>query len=267
MRSLKDLMSLEGRAALVTGGAGHIGGAISEALLELGAGVVLADLDVAACEMAAVRYCDNGFEKVRWEPADLSEETATRHLVHRAENHFGRLDIIVHSAAFVGTTRFPGWAEPFDRQSVGAWDAAMRVNLTAAFVMAQEALPALRASGHGSIIFISSTYGIVGPDFSLYEGTSMQNPVAYGASKGGLLQLAKYLATALAPEVRVNTLTAGGVERGQPELFQNRYRARTPLGRMATEEDFKGAVAYLASDLSKYVTGHNLVVDGGWTTW
>jgi NAD(P)-dependent dehydrogenase (short-subunit alcohol dehydrogenase family) len=107
----------------------------------------------------------------------------------------------------------------------------------------------------------------VGPDFQLYEGTPLANPAAYGVSKAGLLQLVRYLATALAPGVRVNAISPGGVERGQPEVFQARYRERTPLGRLASEEDLKGAIAYLASDLSSYVTGHNLVVDGGWTAW
>ena len=95
----------------------------------------------------------------------------------------------------------------------------------------------------------------------------MANPAGYGASKGGVLQLMKYLATNLAPYVRVNAVSPGGVWRQQPNIFRQRYEARTPLGRMATEEDLKGAVAYLASDLSSYVTGHNLVVDGGWTVW
>ena len=95
----------------------------------------------------------------------------------------------------------------------------------------------------------------------------MANPVGYGASKGGILQLTRYLATELAPSVRVNSISPGGVSRGQPKQFQERYVSKTPLGRMATEEDLKGAVAYLASDLSRYVTGHNLVVDGGWTAW
>src|SRR5437870_1912890 len=114
---------------------------------------------------------------------------------------------------------------------------------------------------------IGSIYGVVGPDLALYEGTPLGNPAAYAASKGGLLQFTRWLATSLAPRVRVNMLSPGGVERGQAEQFRTRYVAKTPLARMATEEDFKGAVAYLASDLSAYVTGQNLIVDGGWTTW
>ena len=117
------------------------------------------------------------------------------------------------------------------------------------------------------MINVGSIYGMVGPDMRLYEGTTMGNPAAYAASKGGLLQFTRWLATILAPEVRVNSITPGGVWRNQPEAFHERYKARTPLRRMAHEEDFKGAVAYLASDLSSYVTGHNLLVDGGWTVW
>ena len=128
-------------------------------------------------------------------------------------------------------------------------------------------MPALRASGHGSIIHISSLYGVVGPDMRLYEDTAMGNPAAYGASKGGLIQLNRWLSTVLAPEIRVNAISPGGLWRGQPEAFVGRYVARTPLGRMGTEEDFKGAAAFLASDASAYITGQNLVVDGGFTAW
>ena len=159
----------------------------------------------------------------------------------------------------------PGWAVPFEKQRVAAWDAALQVNVTAAFVLAQEARDSLAASKRGSIIFFSSIYGMVGPDMSLYEGTEMSNPIGYGASKGALLQLTRYLSSLFAPAVRVNAISPGGVWRGQPESFRARYQSRTLLKRMAAEEDLKGAVAYLAGDMSSYVTGHNLVVDGGWT--
>jgi len=167
----------------------------------------------------------------------------------------------------VGTSKLEGWAVDISQQSVSAWDEALRVNLTSAFVVTQAAQPILARSGSGSVVLFSSIYGVTAPDFSLYEETGLHNPAAYGASKAGLLQLTRYLATAFAPAVRVNAISPGGVERGQPDTFVRRYAARTPLGRMATEEDLKGAVAYLASDLSRYVTGHNLVVDGGWTAW
>jgi NAD(P)-dependent dehydrogenase (short-subunit alcohol dehydrogenase family) len=118
-----------------------------------------------------------------------------------------------------------------------------------------------------NIINIGSIYGELGPDWSLYEGTSMANPAAYSASKGGLIQLTRWLATTLAPNIRVNAISPGGIFRNQPDVFVKRYEGRTPLARMATENDFRGAVAYLASDMSSYVTGKNMMVDGGWGEW
>ena len=267
MRTLKELMNLAGRVAVITGGAGHIGAAIGEALAESGAGVVILDVDPEACETVSTRINKSFGVPTKSLAVDLTDMEAVGAVPAKVTADLGRLDIIVHSAAYGGDTRFPGWAVPFADQSVEAWDRAMRVNLTAAFALVQSATGALTESGHGSVIFISSIYGIVGPDLSLYDGTPMANPAGYGAAKAGLLQLMRYLATVLAPHVRVNAISPGGVWRNQPESFHERYRNRVPLGRMATEEDFKGAAAYLASDLSNYVTGHNLVVDGGWTTW
>lgn len=267
MRSVKDLMDLIGRKALITGGAGHIGGAVAEGLAELGATVSILDLDQIACQERIDSLARHGGRQGVALSCDLIDEQATRGALRKAIGAMGGLDILVHCAAYVGTTQVPGWSVPFDEQTVDAWDAAMRVNLTAAFVMVQEARGALTASGHGSVIFFGSTYGLVGPDMRLYQGTTMANAAGYAASKGGVLQLTRYLATVFSPQVRVNSITPGGVWRDQPDAFHRRYVARTPLGRMATEQDLKGAVVYLASDLSEYVTGHNLVVDGGWTAW
>ncbi|MBI3616065.1 MAG: SDR family oxidoreductase [Candidatus Omnitrophica bacterium] len=267
MRSIGQLTDLSGRRALVTGAAGKIGSMVSQTLSEMGAKVVLLDLEPEACRKSAELVSQQGNGKGIALTCNLEEEKATRRTIREAVQALGGLEILVHCAAYVGTTPTPGWAVPFEQQSVAAWEAALRVNLTSAFVMVQEAKEALVSSGHGSVIFFSSIYGLMGPDFRLYEGTSMNNPAAYGASKGGLLQLTRYLATLLAPKVRVNAITPGGVWRDQPDSFHQQYVSRTPLGRMATEEDLKGAVLYLASDLSAYVTGQNLVVDGGWTAW
>lgn len=267
MQTVADLLSLSGRRALVTGGAGHVGLAACETLIELGARVAVLDLDAQRCRERVQALDARGEGWAFAVPCDLRDEPATRRAVRDATAQLEGLDILVHCAAYVGTTDVAGWAVPFDRQSVPAWEDAIRVNLTAAFVLVQAARDALAARARGSVILISSIYGLVGPDMRLYEGTAMANPAGYAASKGGLLQLTRYLATLLAPHVRVNAISPGGVWRSQPEDFVTRYVARTPLGRMAAEEDLKGAVAYLASDLSAYVTGHNLVVDGGWTAW
>ncbi len=268
MRSLKELMDLSGRAVLLTGGAGHVGDAMAEALMELGAAVAVLDRGEEACRLKAEALNRRSHPgRAIPLPCDLGDEAATRGAVQQAIHELKGLDVLVHCAGFVGTTMLAGWSVPFEQQTVDAWDAAMRVNLTSAFVMVQEARQALAVSGRGSVIFVASIYGVVGPDVRLYADTTMANPIGYGASKGGLLQLMRYLSTILAPRVRVNAISPGGVFRHQPEVFHQRYVSRTPLGRMASEEDLKGAVAYLASDLSAYVTGHNLVVDGGWIVW
>ena len=139
--------------------------------------------------------------------------------------------------------------------------------MIAIFHLCQGLTPLLKKVEGSSIVNIASIYGANGPDWSLYEDTNMSNPAAYGASKGGLIQLTRWLATTIAPEVRVNSISPGGIFRNQPELFVKRYIEKTPLRRMASEDDFRGAIAFLASDMSKYVTGQNLIVDGGWGTW
>lgn len=256
MKTIKELANLTGRKALVAGAGGHIGRCACETLAELGAQVAGLDQDVSLCGKDVFPLS-----------CDLQDEGATRAAVRTAVKELGGVDILIHTAAFVGTTRFPGWAVPFEQQTVSAWEAALKVNVTSAFVLAQEAKAPLEKSGNGSILLFSSIAGIVGPDNRLYTETPMQSPAGYNASKGGILQLTRYLATILAPKIRVNAISPGGIWRSQPENFHERYKARTPLGRMATEEDLKGAIAFLAGDLSRYVTGHNLVVDGGYTIW
>jgi len=260
-------MDLSGRNALLVGGAGHIGLAVAETLIELGANVAVLDMDQAACEnrvaaLSSIRK-DSAFPVL----CDLRDEDAQRNAVVRVVETMGGLDILVHCAAYVGTDKMTGWSVPFKEQTVEAWDVGMRVNLTSAFILVQQAREALDASGHGSVILFSSIHGVVAPDFAMYEGTDIGSPAGYAASKGGLLQLMRYMATGLAPNIRVNAITPGGVWRNQAKPFYQRYISRTPLGRMAAEEDMKGAVAYLSSDMSNYVTGHNLIVDGGWLAW
>ncbi|MBF0483573.1 MAG: SDR family oxidoreductase [Candidatus Omnitrophica bacterium] len=268
MRTIREMMDLKGRSALVVGGAGHIGQAVCETILELGGQVVIADQDIEKGKNICADLNKRDYQrKCFFEACDISDEFKTRAIVHAAHKIMGGLDIMVHTAAFVGTTQYPGWAEDLDKQTVEAWDAALRVNLTSAFILIQEARAFLMQSLSPSVILVSSIYGVVAPDMGLYKDTDMKHPLAYGASKAGLIHLAKYFSTVLAPKIRVNCITPGGVWRNQDERFHERYKAKTPLGRMATEEDLKGAVAFLVGESSNYVTGHNLVVDGGWTSW
>jgi NAD(P)-dependent dehydrogenase (short-subunit alcohol dehydrogenase family) len=267
MKKVSELLRLDGRAAIVTGGAGHIGLAFAQTLAELGADVVVVDLHEDACRGRASEIEAYGGGAALGIAADLASPEAAQQIVDATLARFGRIDVVVNNAAFTGASGLPGYAVPFAEQTYEAWDAALKVNLSAPFALTHAARDALAASGHGSVINVSSIYGVVGPNMGLYEGTKMGNPAAYGASKGGLVQLTRYLATVMAPAVRVNAISPGGIERGQPEAFQRRYEKLTPLARMGHEEDLKGALAFLASDVSQYVTGQNIVVDGGWTAW
>ena len=261
-------MNMSGRRALITGAAGGLGRVMALTLAEMGADLILVDRpgsdfsglskEILTLRQVAIAtlYCD------------LEQPVQRARLIDQVLQGGPGLSVLINNAAFVGTSGLQGWVTPFEQQSVETWCRALEVNLTAAFDLVKGLMPALRASGHASIINIASIYGNVGPDYSLYEGTAMGSPAAYAASKGGLIQLTRWLATTLASDkIRVNTISPGGVFRNQPESFVKRYSERTPLGRMATEDDFGGAVAYLASDLSAYVTGQNLMIDGGWGVW
>jgi NAD(P)-dependent dehydrogenase (short-subunit alcohol dehydrogenase family) len=266
-RPFAERSSMAGRVALVTGGSGHVGRTTSETLAELGAHVVALDRDTGPADEQAPTLVERFGVQATSLVVDLEDEQAVVSSVGEVERRFGRLDVVVHTAALVGTTPLEGWAVPFEQQSVATWRRAVEVNLTSCFALVQAAAPLLAASPGGAVVLVSSIYGMLGPDQRLYEGTGMGNPAAYSASKGGLLALMRWLATTMAPQVRVNAISPGGIARGQDEQFVDRYRQRTPLQRLATEDDLRGAIGYLASDLSSYVTGHNLVVDGGWSAW
>lgn len=267
MKTIRDLMDMSGRVALITGGAGHIGRAISDGLAEVGANIVLVDINEELLRKTAVAIETKYKVEVLQVLINMEDSNQLATIPSLIEKRFGRLDVIINNAAFVGDSGLSGWVSGFESQALDTWRRALEVNLTAPFALVQSCAALLKKSKVGSVVNIGSIYGIVGPDLSLYESTAMGNPAAYAASKGGLTQLTRWLSTVLAPEVRVNTLTPGGVARNQPQIFSDKFITRTPLKRMATEEDFKGAALYLASDLSAYVTGQNIIVDGGWSVW
>ncbi len=266
-RSIAEMSDLTGRTVVVTGGAGHIGRAATAGLVERGATVAVVDLDPEACTAAADEAVRGRSGSAFAVPCDLSNEEATRSIAEQVIDRTGRIDGLVHFAALVSSEPLDNWTTPFGQQATSVWRQALEINLTAVFVLTQACTPALRSSGHGSVVTVGSTYGMVGPDWRIYEGTEMGNAAGYAASKGGVIQLTRWMATTLAPDIRVNCLSPGGVFRDHPDSFRAAYEARTPMQRMATEEDYMGACLFLVSDLSAYVTGQNLAVDGGWTAW
>jgi NAD(P)-dependent dehydrogenase (short-subunit alcohol dehydrogenase family) len=267
MTSIQELSDLTNRRALITGATGGLGKVFAETLAELGADLILVDLP--GSNFAALSNTLNNKWGIDVESfaVDLEIQDQRIELISNLRKSFHNLDILINNAAFVGTADLSGWAVPFEEQSVTTWQKALEVNLTTVFELCQGLLPLLRIGKGANIINISSIYGLYGPDWSLYENTNMGNPAAYAASKSGLIGLTRWLATTIAPEIRVNSIAPGGIFRNQPEAFTKLYAKKTPLGRLATEDDFRGIIAYLASDLSKYVTGQVLSVDGGWGTW
>ncbi|MBU0564598.1 MAG: SDR family oxidoreductase [Gammaproteobacteria bacterium] len=266
MAMLLQLLNMAGRVVLITGGLGHLGRMAAETLAELGADIVLLDLPSGPMEEVVADLRERYSVKVEYVSFDLEKDNVAD-VPAIIEGLFGRLDVLINNAAFVGTSNITGWAVPFSEQSVDAWRRAVEVNLTGVFALTQACAALLARSNKGAIVNISSIYGSQGPDMRLYDGLSMGNPAAYAASKGGVNQLTRWLATVLAPTVRVNAISPGGIFRQQPTEFCARYEERTPLQRMATEEDFKGVIALLASDASAYITGQNIFVDGGWGVW
>lgn len=267
MLNLSKLMSLKDRRALITGANGHIGRVIALTLAELGADLILVDRHGSDYTRLTSEIKNNFKVDIQKYDCDLGIQNDREELISTFCKKGAPLNILVNNAAFVGDTNLEGWVTDFEKQSVKTWRSALEVNLTAAFSLIQGLSPILKKSKGANVINIGSTYGTWGPDHRLYEGTSMGNPAAYAASKGGLIQLTRWLATTLANSVRINALSPGGVFRNQPEIFVKKYNERTPLGRMAKEDDLRGAIAFLASDLSSYVTGQNLAVDGGWGIW
>jgi len=265
--SIKNFLNLNGRIALITGATGKLGRSMSNALAELGADLILVDHpDVDFNEMEN-KLTELWSTKVYSYHCDLENEESRLKLISKIKRDHKYINILINNAAFIGTSKLEGWIENLAEQSLDTWRRALEVNLTAPFHLSQKLKPLLNGAKGASIINIGSIYGIYAPDFSLYKGTEMGNPAAYGVSKAGLDQLTKYLSTSMAPNIRVNSISPGGISRNQPNKFVKRYIKKTPLKRMASESDFIGLIAYLASDMSAYVTGQIVQVDGGWGVW
>jgi len=267
LSTIKDLINLKGRSALITGATGCLGRVMADVLAELGADLVLVDRPGSDFENITGELVRRWGINIQYKSCDLEKKEERAELIGQINSRDKGLNILINNAAFTGTSELMGWTVPFEEQTIETWHRALEVNLTAVFDLTKGLMPSLREADGANIINIASIYGLYGPDWSLYEGTAMGNPAAYGASKGGVIQLTRWLAATIAPHIRVNSVTPGGIYRNQPEQFVERYKARTPLARMATEEDFRGIIAYLASDLSEYVTGQNISVDGGWGVW
>ena len=274
MTTIMDKFVLNGRTALVTGGAGLLGKQFTRALGQAGAAVVVADLDMAGARAHARQLFDEGLQALAVQ-VDITQPDSVSAMVERTVGEFGSLDILVNSAAldpkFDPENLDAQSSNAFETYPLSTWKQAIDVNLTGMFLVCQGASRQMLSQDRGVIINICSTYGLVGPDQRLYErpeGPRQYKPVYYTVSKAGVLGLTRYLATYYAGKpIRVNALTPGGVFNQHDDTFLQAYSARTVIGRMAEPDEMSGAIVFLASDASSYMTGANLVVDGGWTAW
>jgi NAD(P)-dependent dehydrogenase (short-subunit alcohol dehydrogenase family) len=266
--------SLEGRVAVVTGALGLLGQHHCAALARAGATVVVTDLDPGGCLELAGRLAAAHGRPAMGLAADITVPARVGALRDVVLGRLGHVDILVNNAAVNEKVEDPGTGAPltFESYPLEEWERSLRVNVTGTFLCCQAFGTEMARKGRGSIVNIASTYGIVAPDQSLYRtadgAQGFVKSAAYPTTKGAVLALTRYLAAYWGRSgVRVNALSPGGVQNGQDPHFVARYSERTPLGRMAEASDYEGAIVYLASDASSYVTGANLVVDGGWTTW
>jgi NAD(P)-dependent dehydrogenase (short-subunit alcohol dehydrogenase family) len=254
----EDIFSCKGKVALVTGGCGLIGRELVRGLADFGALVCVADTD----EAGAIKYFDN--PAIIFNRMDITSQDSVKACITKVKGDHGRIDILVNTAF----PRTNDWSFKVESVAFESWKRNVNDHLVGYFICCQAVADEMKKQESGSIINFASTYGVVAPDFSIYEDTPMTSAVAYSAIKGGLITFTKYLASYYAKyKIRANSVSPGGVFDNQHPKFVEKYSKRTPLGRMARPQEMVGAVVFLASDASSYVTGHNLIVDGGWTAW
>jgi NAD(P)-dependent dehydrogenase (short-subunit alcohol dehydrogenase family) len=265
--AMTHLFNLKGKVALVTGGSGLLGDSFCQALSSAGASVVVADIDISRCDDVAYDLSNDSMA-LRVDVCDVASLLSAR---SKIIERYGRLDILINNAAINDAVE-NGDAQlelsKFEAYPLALWNRVMHVNVTGVFLCSQVLGELMKENG-GSIINIASTYGLVAPDQSLYhdgvEQRFYKSPI-YPTSKAAVIGFTRYLSSYWAKhKIRVNALCPGGVQNHQENDFIENYNERVPIGRMAVPNDFSGAIVFLASDASSYMTGANLVVDGGWT--
>ena len=254
-----EKFSLKNKIAVVAGGAGLIGKPVSIGLAQAGAKVYIADID----EKNGLKL-EKQNKNLKWIKIDIADVKSINSCINKIVKKDKKIDVWVNCAY----PRTSDWATKFEDIKYESWKKNIDMHLNGYFLCCQKVAEQMKKQKNGTIINFGSIYGVVGPDFSIYEKTNLTMPAAYSAIKGGIITFTKYLATHLAKyNIRVNAICPGGIYDKQSNNFVKKYEEKTPMKRMGKPEEIAGPVIFLASDAASYVTGHILMVDGGWTAW
>ncbi len=258
-----EKFSLKDKIAVVTGGAGLIGKSVAIGLAQAGAKVYVADINEKA-GIEIEKQNKNSDLKLKWIELDITDVSSISSCINKVVKEDKRIDIWVNCAY----PRTSDWSDKFEDIKYESWKKNVDMHMNGYFLCCQKIAKQMKKQKKGSIINFSSIYGVVGPDFSIYEETNTTMPAAYSAIKGGIITFTKYLSTYYAKHgIRINAICPGGIYDNQPQAFVKKYEEKTPLGRMGKPEEIASSAIFLASDASSYITGHVLMIDGGWTAW
>ena len=245
------MKGLAKKVVLVTGGQGLLGTSILKELFDHN--VIVINLDISVCDDLILRTIK----------CDVTSEESIENAILKVMNEYGRIDGLVNNAY----PRTSDWGNKFEDIKFSSWQANVDMQMNSCFLFCQKVSEVMKEQKFGSIVNIASIYGVVGADFSVYEGTNMTMPAAYSAIKGGLINFSRYLASYLGKyNIRVNCVSPGGIFDNQPEQFVNNYENIVPMKRMGQPDDIAPSIAFLLSEGAKYITGQNIIIDGGWTS-
>ena len=260
---MKHIFDINNKTILITGANGYLGMNLINFFAKYKKIFIFAtDKEISKLNIKKINKINlNKKIFIKFIKCDLSNLESRNNLLKKISSK--KIDVIINNATYISASK--SYNSIFNNQTSDNWKDVFEVNLSSVFHLIKSLIPNLKKTKNPSIINISSIYGFIAPEWNLYKRTTFGNPAAYAASKAGLIQLTKWFASTLGPKIRVNSISIGGIFRGQPKIFVKKYSDKTILKRMATEKDLNGAVMFLSSAASSYITGTNLIIDGGIT--
>ena len=253
---------IKNRIYLITGSTGFIGSYIANELNKNKAKLILVDESLKKLSLQKKKLSKIN-KNIKIYPCNFLNINEKNIIFEKIKKENKKIDCLINNASIVGDSKLSGWNEKFDNQSTESWKKCLEVNLTSVFEIVKKLKSSLSKGSNPNIINISSIYGVLAPNFNLYSSGKIYNPAAYSVSKSGLNYLTKWLASNLSPKIRVNSISLGGIKRIQNKKFLNEYNKTTLLNRMCSEKDVYKTILFLSTDMSSYITGENIMLDGG----